>query len=147
MGEPGKPSQAPTSCRLGAAWELHGVPDHQRALMAMTSPIQWPQSKWLSLLPGHLVRICHRPLLSCFSCHQLSWQWHGHGGVQHVVLAWAGTHVLRAALCQGVDGEGIAPALAVEDVLVLPPAVARAGLSGVTHLPRDGSGWPRGSDL
>lgn len=54
---------------------------------------------------------------------------------------------LESSAVQGMDGEGIAPALAVEDVLVLPPAAARAGLSGVTHLPRDGSGWPRGGDL
>ena len=44
-------------------------------------------------------------------------------------------------------GAGIAHVVAVEDFLMMPPALAKAGLSDVTHLPPDKSGWPQTSDL
>lgn len=44
-------------------------------------------------------------------------------------------------------GAGIARVLAVEDFLMMPPALAKAGLSDVTHLLRDKSGWSQSSDL
>jgi len=52
---------------------------------------------------------------------------------------------MRAALCQRVVEAGTAHSVAAEDFLMT--SLAKAGLSDVTHRPRDESGCPQTSDL
>lgn len=80
------------------------------------------------------------------TCQQLSWQCHGLAGdVQH--RQNLPQLLVSAALCPCLAGAGVAHGVAVEDSLMMPPALAEAGLSDVTQLLCDTSGWPWTSDL